>query len=100
MNIKTLVIALAAGVSAATSSFADRPNGPEASAVEKAYQAGFGNAALYWSFSHGVTITDPKDIKETAETRAYRQGYTKGTEREASIKGWVKETMEMLHTKQ
>jgi len=35
---------------------------------------------------------DPKDIKETAEVRAYRQGYTKGAEREAFIKGWVKET--------
>jgi len=71
------------------------PNAPEASAVEKAYQAGFGNAALYWR--DGVTITDPKDIKETAETRAYRQGYTKGAEREAFIKGWVEETMELLH---
>ena len=46
-----------------------------------------------------MTITDPKDIKDTAETRAYRQGYTKGAEREAFIKGWVEETMELLHTK-
>lgn len=46
-----------------------------------------------------MTITDPKDIKETAETRAYRQGYTKGSEREAFIEGWVEETMELLHTK-
>ena len=79
---------------AATSAFSG-PNAPEASAVEKASQAGFGNAALYWR--NGVTITDPKDIKETAETRAYRQGYTKGAEREAFIKGWVEETMELLH---
>src|SRR5580704_9920384 len=97
MNIRTVAITLAAGMLAATSAFSG-PNAPEASAVEKASQAGFGNAALYWR--NGVTITDPKDIKETAETRAYRQGYTKGAEREAFIKGWVEETMELLHTKQ
>jgi hypothetical protein len=68
MNIRTVAITLAAGMLAATSAFSG-PNAPEASAVEKASQAGFGNAALYWR--NGVTITDPKDIKETCLKTIY-----------------------------
>jgi len=61
-----------------------------------AYQAGYRNALLYWR--DGVTITSTYDIENTAEVRAYRNGYQKeGPDRDAFIHGWCDGTDMLLH---
>jgi hypothetical protein len=77
MTLLTLLLALATLVS------------PVVADEQTAFKEGYRLGKIY-SVADGVRLT-PSEIRDTAETKAYRNGYpNEGKERTSFIKGWIK----------